>query len=145
MLVRNRPVKWWINDYKYMKIMYVKCGWRNEYTCDLHSNEHCLRITKPVVIHCREYTKKFHCMCHDVITSNVIETLWLYTANIFLGNYIVWLWAASKSIMHQCDWLVFKSCGKVHWSCSSFQRMPGKRGVWRDLSNSNKDNGADIR
>ena len=30
-LVPNKTMKWWINGYKYMNIIYVNCGERNEY------------------------------------------------------------------------------------------------------------------
>ena len=42
MLVPNKPVKWWINDCKYMKFIYVNCSWRNEYGSDPCSYEHYL-------------------------------------------------------------------------------------------------------
>ena len=32
----------YFNDCKYMKIMYVNCGWRNEYGSDPHSYGHYL-------------------------------------------------------------------------------------------------------
>ena len=42
MLVRIEPVKWWINDCEYVKMIYVNCGIRNEYESDLCRNNHCL-------------------------------------------------------------------------------------------------------
>ena len=42
----NRPSKWWINDCKYMEIIYVNCGWRNEYGSDPHIYEHYSRSSE---------------------------------------------------------------------------------------------------
>ena len=36
----NKPMKWWINDFKYIEIIYVNCGLRNEFGSDLRRNEH---------------------------------------------------------------------------------------------------------
>ena len=38
MLVPSKLVKWWINDYEYMKVVYLNCGLRCEYESNLHSN-----------------------------------------------------------------------------------------------------------
>ena len=38
MLIPNKPVKWQINDYEYMKFVYLNCGLICEYESDLHSN-----------------------------------------------------------------------------------------------------------
>ena len=40
LLLRNIPVKWWINDCKYMKIIRVNRGLRSEFKSDLRSDEH---------------------------------------------------------------------------------------------------------
>ena len=40
LLLRNIPVKWWINDCKYMKIIRVNRGLRSEFNSDLRSDEH---------------------------------------------------------------------------------------------------------
>lgn len=40
LLLRNIPVKWWINDFKYMKIIRVNRGLRSEFESDLRSDEH---------------------------------------------------------------------------------------------------------
>ena len=41
-LVPNKPMKWWINDCKYMKIIYVNRSRRNEYRSDPRSCKHYL-------------------------------------------------------------------------------------------------------
>ena len=42
----NKPMKWWINAFKYIEIIYVNCGLRNEFGSDLRRNEHYLSSTE---------------------------------------------------------------------------------------------------
>ena len=63
MLVPNKPMKWWITDCKYMKVIRVNCEQRNEYGSDLHGeykarnrglclkNRRPWRMTKPLYLH----------------------------------------------------------------------------------------------
>ena len=39
MLVRNKPVKWLLNDCTYMNIIYVNRGLRNLYNSNIRSND----------------------------------------------------------------------------------------------------------
>ena len=42
----NKPMKWWIHDFKYIEIIYVNCGLRIEFGSDLRHNEHNLSSTE---------------------------------------------------------------------------------------------------
>ena len=75
----NKPMEWWINDFKYIEIIYVNCGLRNEFGSDLRCNEHYLSSTenKASIFFSSFFSKAaprvlFFCCCH-ILTSSVIS------------------------------------------------------------------------
>ena len=71
MLLRYRPVKWWINDWSYKKIMYVNCGLRNDWVMIIYIDLFCnclnTRFSDNFCIRCSLHSRLSVAMATEVI------------------------------------------------------------------------------
>ena len=80
MLFSNKPMKWWINDSEYMKVISLSCRLRCEYESDPCHNKHYLSSSwnkarknfRPVLIK----PPSFYPFCSQSITTSISESKW---------------------------------------------------------------------
>ena len=79
----NKPMEWWINDFKYIEIIYVNCGLRNEFGSDLRCNEHYLSSTEnKASIFFSSFFPKLRLMRYSFVVVTFWRHLWSLIAKV---------------------------------------------------------------